>query len=131
MSEIAKEPTATEVCDMLLKAGGVTMLAAVSVGYVAEYLRCVPDSTLWTASGPLVFITACYMFAGRVVIWDILGPAIAVIPVRVIRALIRLAVGIWMVYAVMTAATVFSPMLKQDAGECPSYTVYTVRPNGN
>lgn len=124
MSETAKEPTATEICDMLLKAGGVITLAVVSTGYIGQYLRCVPDSTLWSALGPVVFVAACYLFAGRVVIWNILGPTIALIPAMVIRAFVRAAACAFLAYAVATASSVFSPVLNQDAGECPSYTVY-------
>ena len=126
MSENVDEPTATEICDMLLKADGVIALAVFTSGYIGQYLKCVPDSTLWSALGPVVFVAVCCLFAGRVVIWNILGPTIAVIPVMAIRALVRLALCAFLAYGVASAGTVFSPAFSQKSGECPSYTVYKI-----
>lgn len=124
MSQTTQEPTATEICDMFLKAAGVIALAVVSTGYISKYLSCVPNSTLWSAWGPVTFVAACYLLAGRVVVWNILGPSIATIPAMTIRVFMRTIACTTLACAMANALAVFSPAFDQDASTCPKYTAY-------
>lgn len=109
---------------MFLKAAGVIALAIVSAGYIGKYLSCVPNSTLWSAWGPVTFVAACYLFAGRVVVWNIFGPSIATIPAMTIRVLVRTIACVALACAMTNALAVFSPAFNRDAGTCPNYIAY-------
>ncbi|WP_306155036.1 hypothetical protein [Roseovarius sp. MMSF_3281] len=126
MTNAPEEPTSLQAADMLLKMAALLGASVVCVKAIDRFFECVPQGSWLDVFGPGIFAALAMLFAGRILIWNMLGSYIAAIPNWVIRLLVRAALCGGMVFALSTTASVFSPLFAgQGPEDCPKYTIFS------
>lgn len=107
---------------MLLKMAALLGASAVCIKAIDRFFECSPQGSWLDVFGPGLFAAFALLFAGRILIWNMLGSYISVIPNQGIRLLVRAALCGVLTFALLTTANVFSPLFSgQDPESCPVY----------
>ncbi|MEQ8903525.1 MAG: hypothetical protein RID11_12100 [Roseovarius sp.] len=122
-----EEPTALKAGEMLLRIGALLGAGALCIAAMYRFLECVPQSNWFSVFGPAVFTVFAVIFAGRIIVWGMLGAYVSAIPSGIIRNILRLALCGLVVLAFSTTASVFSPLVLEISPQvCPSYTLFNL-----